>query len=102
MIVLPHAADDAAPFHELFAAHLRLASLALSPDGTRRIVSVQSVNDERTRRVSRLWAVDPSCRRESRRGPADTGTQGEPRRARHSAMVNAVLYGETVARRLAQ
>ncbi|MBC9728090.1 S9 family peptidase [Streptomyces sp. TRM68367] len=66
MIVVIHALDDAASFHDLFATHPRLTGLVLAPDGTRLIASVQIIDDEGTRFVSGLWEVDPSGERESR------------------------------------
>ncbi|WP_405712343.1 MULTISPECIES: alpha/beta fold hydrolase [unclassified Streptomyces] len=69
------ALDDAASFHDLFATHPRLTDLVLAPDGTHLIASVQSINDQGTRRVSRLWEVDPSGERESR--PVARSVQGD-------------------------
>lgn len=66
MIVMIHALDDAASFHDLFATHPRLTDLVLASDGSRLIASVQIINDQGTRYVSRLWEVDPSGERESR------------------------------------
>ncbi len=61
-----YALDDATSFHDLFARHPRLTDLVLAPDGTHLVASVQLINDQGTRFVSRLWEVDPSGERESR------------------------------------
>jgi dipeptidyl aminopeptidase/acylaminoacyl peptidase len=66
MITMIYAPDDAAAFYDLLAAHPRLTALVLAPDGTRLIASVQSINEEGTRLVSRLWEVDPSGEAEDR------------------------------------
>ncbi|THV41515.1 S9 family peptidase [Glycomyces buryatensis] len=60
-----HAPSDTTAFHDLLAAQPRLTGLVLSPDGTRLIVSVQTINGEGTRYVSELWEVDPTGQRES-------------------------------------
>ncbi|MEU9361707.1 S9 family peptidase [Streptomyces sp. NPDC048301] len=69
------ALDDATSFHDLFATHPRLTDLVLAPDGTRLIASVQIINDQGNRYVSRLWEVDPSGERESR--PVARSVQGD-------------------------
>ncbi|RFU18809.1 S9 family peptidase [Geodermatophilus marinus] len=50
-----------------FVALPRVAGLALSPDGRRLVVSVQTLDAEGTRWRSALWEVDPEGRREARR-----------------------------------
>jgi dipeptidyl aminopeptidase/acylaminoacyl peptidase len=45
----------------------RLSGLALSPDGTRLVVSVAEPDTERTRLVTALWEVDPAGERPARR-----------------------------------
>ncbi|MFJ2742782.1 S9 family peptidase [Streptomyces sp. NPDC087440] len=53
-------------FHDLsaFFATPRVGALALSPDGTRLVAAVQSLNTEGTAYVSGLWDVDPAGERE--------------------------------------
>ncbi|MGY1711219.1 S9 family peptidase [Geodermatophilus sp. SYSU D00758] len=57
------------PFARLadFVALPRVAGLALSADGRRLVVSVQTLDAEGTRWRSALWEVDPEGRREARR-----------------------------------
>jgi len=57
------------PFHRLtdFVALPRLGGLALSPDGTRLVTSVATLDAEGKKWQSALWEVDPSGRREARR-----------------------------------
>ncbi len=57
------------PFERLadFAAIPRVGGLALSADGTRLAVSVQTLDPERTRWQSALWEVDPAGQRPPRR-----------------------------------
>ena len=50
-----------------FVALPRVSGLALSADGTRLAVSVQTLDPERTRWQSALWEVDPAGQRPSRR-----------------------------------
>lgn len=66
MIAMTKASADAAAFHDLLAAQPRPTALALSPDGRRLVLSVQSVDERGTARVSTLWEVDLSGRGESR------------------------------------
>ncbi|MGY1634373.1 S9 family peptidase [Geodermatophilus sp. SYSU D01186] len=67
------AGDDAtpgtSPFADLaaFVALPRLTGLALSSDGRRLVVSVQTLDPERTKWQSALWDVDPEGRRPARR-----------------------------------
>jgi dipeptidyl aminopeptidase/acylaminoacyl peptidase len=67
------------PFHRLadFVALPRLGGLALSPDGTRLVTAVSTLDSEGTKWQSALWEVDPAGQREARRltrGP--TGESG--------------------------
>jgi len=59
----------ASPFADLsaYVALPRLGNLALSPDGTRLAVAVQTLNPERTKWQSALWEIDPAGRRPARR-----------------------------------
>jgi hypothetical protein len=52
----------ATPFHDLdaYVALPRLSGLTLSPDGTRLVTSVATLDEKRTRYVSALWEVDPT------------------------------------------
>ncbi|WP_222195265.1 S9 family peptidase [Modestobacter italicus] len=57
------------PFHRLadFVALPRLGGLALSPDGTRLVTSVATLDPAGTRWQSALWEVDPAGQRPARR-----------------------------------
>ena len=57
------------PFHRIadFVALPRLGGLALSPDGTRLVTGVATLDPEGTTWQSALWEVDPTGRREARR-----------------------------------
>jgi dipeptidyl aminopeptidase/acylaminoacyl peptidase len=57
------------PFHRLadFVALPRLGGLALSPDGTRLVTSVATLDAEGKKWKSALWEVDPAGRRPARR-----------------------------------
>ena len=62
--------DDAAtPFHDLdaYVALPRMSGLALSPDGTRLVTAVATLDAKRTRHVTALWEVDPAGARPARR-----------------------------------
>jgi dipeptidyl aminopeptidase/acylaminoacyl peptidase len=56
-------------FHDLqdYVALPRVAGLALSPDGTRLVTTVATLNPERTRLHPALWEIDPSGARPARR-----------------------------------
>ncbi len=62
-------APPSSPFADLaaFVALPRLAGLALSADGRRLAVAVQTLDAERTAWQSALWEVDPEGRRPARR-----------------------------------
>ena len=57
------------PFHDLdaYVALPRVSGLALSPDGTRLVTAVQTLDAKRTRYVTALWDVDPAGDRPARR-----------------------------------
>ena len=57
------------PFHSLdeYVALPRVNGLTLSPDGTRIVCPVQTLNKERTKYVSSLWEVDPDGEKPPRR-----------------------------------
>jgi dipeptidyl aminopeptidase/acylaminoacyl peptidase len=59
----------ATPFHDLdsYVALPRLSGLTLSPDGTRLVTSVSTLDEKRTRYVSALWEVDPTGAAPARR-----------------------------------
>ncbi|MGW7416431.1 S9 family peptidase [Streptomyces sp. NPDC054863] len=56
-------------FHDLstFLATPRVNGLALSPDGSRLVAAVQTLNGEGTAYVSGLWEIDPAGAREPQR-----------------------------------
>ena len=63
------------PFHDLqdYLAIPRLSGLALSPDGSRLVTTVATLDPERTRLRTALWEIDPTGDRPARRltrGPA--------------------------------
>jgi dipeptidyl aminopeptidase/acylaminoacyl peptidase len=66
MIAMVYAPSDAPAFHDVLAAQPRLTDLALAPDGTRLVASVQTLNGEGTTYVSSLWEVDPAGARATR------------------------------------
>lgn len=57
------------PFHDLdqYVAIPRLAGLVLSPDGTRLVTAVATLNSKKTKFVTALWEVDPSNQEPARR-----------------------------------
>ncbi|GIG38094.1 prolyl oligopeptidase family serine peptidase [Cellulomonas pakistanensis] len=57
------------PFHDLdaYVALPRMSGLALSPDGTRLVTAVSTLDAKRTRYVTALWEVDPAGVRPARR-----------------------------------
>ncbi|MFW3169641.1 S9 family peptidase [Geodermatophilus sp. CPCC 206100] len=65
----PSTPEPTSPFADLaaFVALPRVAGLALSADGTRLAVCVQTLDPERTAWQSALWEVDPAGRRPARR-----------------------------------
>jgi dipeptidyl aminopeptidase/acylaminoacyl peptidase len=65
----PDHAPAPSPFHRLtdFVAIPRLGGLALSPDGTRLVTSVQTLDAEQKKWQSALWEIDPEGRRPARR-----------------------------------
>ncbi|HEU0239550.1 MAG TPA: S9 family peptidase [Micromonosporaceae bacterium] len=60
---------DNSPFHQLddFIALPRVSGLVLSPDGSRLITSVATLDPKKTRYVNALWEVDPAGVRPARR-----------------------------------
>jgi dipeptidyl aminopeptidase/acylaminoacyl peptidase len=67
----------ATPFHDLeaFIALPRLAGLVLSPDGSRLITTVATLNPKRTGFVNAIWEIDPSGAAPARR--LTRSTKGE-------------------------
>ena len=59
----------ATPFHDLdaYVDLPRGSGLALSPDGTRLVTAVQTLNPKRTKFVTALWEVDPTGERPAHR-----------------------------------
>ncbi len=57
------------PFHDLdaYVDLPRGSGLTLSPDGTRLVTGVQTLNPKRTKYVTALWEVDPAGERPARR-----------------------------------
>ncbi|MYT03555.1 MULTISPECIES: prolyl oligopeptidase family serine peptidase [Streptomyces] len=66
------------PFHDRLVAQPRPTGLALAPDGTRLILSVQALDDEGTRYMSELWEVDPAGDRAPRRVPGSRQGDSAP------------------------
>jgi dipeptidyl aminopeptidase/acylaminoacyl peptidase len=62
-------ADDPGPFHDLdaYVGLPRVAGLRLSPDGSRLITAVSTLDHQRTRYLTALWQVDPTGERPARR-----------------------------------
>ncbi|WP_298455479.1 prolyl oligopeptidase family serine peptidase [uncultured Cellulomonas sp.] len=62
-------AEPPTPFHDLerYIALPRVGGLALSPDGTRLVTSVATLDDKRTKYATALWEVDPAGERPARR-----------------------------------
>ncbi|WP_022883026.1 S9 family peptidase [Gryllotalpicola ginsengisoli] len=58
----PQSEPPATPFHDLdaYIAIPRVSGLALSPDGTRLVVGVQTLGPDRTGYSTALWQVDPA------------------------------------------
>ena len=65
------------PFHDLdaYVDLPRGAGLVLSPDGTRLVTSVQTLDHDRARFLTALWEVDPTGERPARR--LTRGAKGE-------------------------
>src|SRR6478735_7744075 len=57
------------PFHDLdqYVAIPRLSGLVLSPDGTRLVTAVATLDSKKTKYVTALWEVDPAGERPARR-----------------------------------
>lgn len=68
-----YAPSDVTAFHDRLIAQSRLTDLILTPDGTRLIVSVQTINGEGTGYAPQLWEVDPSGEGET--GPVARAAQ---------------------------
>ncbi|MFF1720742.1 TolB-like translocation protein [Streptomyces sviceus] len=66
------------PFHDRLVAQPRPTGLALAPDGTRLILSVQALDDEGTRYMPELWEVDPAGERDPRRVPGSRQGDSAP------------------------
>lgn len=61
--------NDPRTLHQRLVEQPRCTGLALAPDGTRLILSVQALDDEGVRYVPELWEVDPTGERDPRRVP---------------------------------
>ncbi|MDM7829995.1 alpha/beta fold hydrolase [Cellulomonas edaphi] len=61
--------DAATPFHDLeqYVAIPRLSGLKLSPDGTRLVTAVATLDAKSTKYVTALWEVDPTGEKPARR-----------------------------------
>src|SRR4051794_6472214 len=56
----------------------RVGELALSPDGTRLVTTVATLNPKRTKYVTALWEVDPAGERPARRLTRSAKGEGGP------------------------
>jgi dipeptidyl aminopeptidase/acylaminoacyl peptidase len=76
----PAPAAPATPFHDLeaYMALPRVGELALSPDGTRLVTTVATLNPKRTKYVTALWDVDPAGERPARRLTRSAKGEGGP------------------------
>jgi dipeptidyl aminopeptidase/acylaminoacyl peptidase len=79
----PSAAEPgvaATPFHDLdaYVALPRVGGLALSPDGTRLVTTVATLNPKRTAHVTALWEVDPTGEAPARRLTRSAKGEGTP------------------------
>jgi dipeptidyl aminopeptidase/acylaminoacyl peptidase len=70
----------ATPFHDLesYIALPRLAGLALSPDGTRLVTTVATLDAKRKAYVTALWEVDPAGEAPARRLTRSAKGEGGP------------------------
>jgi len=61
--------DAASPFHDLdaYVAIPRVSGLKLSPDGTRLVTAVATLDAKSTKYVTALWEVDPAGEKPARR-----------------------------------
>src|SRR6478752_7954895 len=57
------------PFHDLdhYLSIPRVSGLALSPDGTRLVTTVSTLNGKGTEFASALWELDPAGQKQARR-----------------------------------
>ena len=76
----PATAAPATPFHDLeaYIAIPRVSELALSPDGTRLVTTVATLNPKRTKWVTAVWEVDPSGEAPARRLTRSAKGEGGP------------------------
>ena len=63
---------------DAYLATPRLSGLALSPDGTRLVTTVATLDKDATRYVSALWEVDPAGERPARRLTRSAKGEGGP------------------------
>src|SRR4051794_41852585 len=56
----------------------RIGELALSPDGTRLVTTVATLNPKRTKYMTALWEVDPAGERPARRLTRSAKGEGGP------------------------
>jgi len=65
----PEAAQPETPFHDLdhYLAIPRVSGLALSPDGSRLVTTVATLNGKGTEYVTALWELDPAGVKHARR-----------------------------------
>jgi dipeptidyl aminopeptidase/acylaminoacyl peptidase len=76
----PDTGVAATPFHDLesYIAIPRVGGLALSPDGTRLLTTVATLNPKRTAFVTALWEVDPTGEAPARRLTRSAKGEGGP------------------------
>ena len=63
---------------DAYLATPRVSGLALSPDGTRLVTTVATLDKDATRYVSALWEVDPAGERPARRLTRSAKGEGDP------------------------
>lgn len=84
------------PFHDLdeYIALPRLGGLALSPDGSRLVTTVSSLDAKRQKYVSTLWEVDPHGKSAARRLTHGKRGESQPVLTRSGDLLFSAQRGE--------